>query len=206
MAGAPMLQRLMERLQSADRLDRLAIATSTDTADDEIENLCDGLGLPCFRGSEDDVLDRVWRAAQALEARTLVRLTGDNPLLNGELVDWLVDAFVSADPPAAWAISCEEAGFPNGLTAEVVSMEALEEALASDDPADREHVTWFVRSRPERFRQLRPLAPHRFPRARLTVDTEDDYASVRSLFEGLYEADRNFGMADIAAALSRRSS
>ena len=202
MAGAPLLQRLLERVDEANRLDALAVATSTSIADDAIETLCRTMDLPCFRGSEEDVLNRVWQAARALGAGILVRLTGDNPLVNGELIDWLVAAFTSADPPVAWAMSAEDAGFPIGLTAEAVSMSALAQALDSDDPADREHVTWYVRRQPERFRQLLPAAPYCFPPARLTIDTRDDYNRVRALFERLHAGHPRFGLAAIAAALA----
>ena len=92
--GAPMLQRLIERVKSSKKSDKLIVATSDTKADDVIEILCNRVGTECFRGSESHVLQRFVKTAQASDASVVVRLTGDNPFVHCELVDYAVTEFL----------------------------------------------------------------------------------------------------------------
>src|SRR5690349_790613 len=80
LAGAPMLQRQIERIRRAGAIDTLVVATSNTTQDDEIARLCGHLGVDCYRGSLEDVLDRFYQAASRTMPDHVVRLTGDCPL------------------------------------------------------------------------------------------------------------------------------
>lgn len=198
LAGAPLLQRLIERVKPAGRVDVLAVATS-DAADcDPVAALCAGLGVRCFRGSENDVLARVLAAAEALGADVVVRLTGDNPMVGADLVDFLLDAFLAEKPPPDYANTVDRTGFPVGLAAEAITIDALRRAAESDNPDDREHVTRFVRRQPGAFRCLEVRAPLPLPPIDLTIDTESDYQRVMPLFEKLYERNPQFGFRDLA--------
>ncbi len=84
--GRPMLAHQIERLRRAAALDELIVATSTEVADGAVEELCTALGLPCYRGSHDDVLDRFYRAASSHAAEHVARFTGDCPLADPDIV------------------------------------------------------------------------------------------------------------------------
>lgn len=197
LAGAPLLQRLIERTSASRRLDALAVATSTEKRDDPIGALCRELKAPCFRGSEEDVLGRMLAAAEWLCADIVVRLTADNPLVSRDLIDFVVDAFIETPQRPDYAHTVEDTGFPFGLCVEVVTMEALRDASQSNDPSDREHVTNYVRCRPDRFPSLAVKAPGRFAVGRVTVDTAADYRRVKCLFESLYDRNPSFGFRDV---------
>ncbi|NFV81538.1 cytidylyltransferase domain-containing protein [Magnetospirillum aberrantis] len=185
LAGAPMLQRLLERLRRSRRLDRLVVATSGQPADDAVAALCRELGVECFRGSEDDVLSRFLAVAAMTDARLIVRLTGDNPFVDGGLLDSLVDEFLSSATPLDYANNIDGSGYPYGLSLEIITRAALDSAAASTDPLDREHVTRFVRlGTGYNSTVLRARAA--FAHDRLTVDTPEDYRNARELFERLY--------------------
>ncbi len=123
--GRPMLQVLMERVRPAQIVDHWIIATTQLAADDCIAELSRQLGIECFRGSENDCLDRYYQAALQANAHTVVRLTGDNPLMDGSFVDWSVSQFLNADPPLDYTESSTSKTFPLGLSLEVFSFDAL---------------------------------------------------------------------------------
>lgn len=197
LAGAALLQRLVERVKRSQRLDALVVATTTTPVDDRVADLCAAIDVPCFRGDESDVLQRVYSAARQFGADVLVRLTADNPFVDGALVDYVLDAYLAASPAVPYASNVEGCGFPYGLYVEVVSMEALAATLSSSDPMDREHVTWHMRQRPEKYRSLAVRAPGRFAYRELTIDTAEDYARVGAIFEDHFGRNPDFSFRDL---------
>lgn len=200
LAGAPLLQRLLERVGRSRRLDTLVVATSDRTRDDAVAALCGDMAVACFRGSEDDVLGRVLGAAESVDADIVVRLTADNPMVGADLVDYVLERFLPDVPPLVYAQNADDSGFPYGLFVEAITIGALRAADASRDPMDREHVTYFVRTRPDRFPSLLVTAPGRFGQDSVSVDTPEEYEKVKSLFEDLYARTPDFGFRDMMAA------
>ena len=192
-AGAPMLQRLLERVMRSRQLSSLFVSTGTAAANDPIRELCRSLNVPCRSGEEEDVFARFESIIQETGADIAVRLTGDNPLVDGKLVDAAVDAFLAAGSQARYANTLGETGFPVGLTLEVFSTAALFALGRRDDDKVREHVTWALRQEAEQDGTLisirSPAEPVTSP---VTVDTAEDLARVRPIFETLYAADPAF--------------
>jgi spore coat polysaccharide biosynthesis protein SpsF len=141
------------------------------------------------------------QAARMLNADVIVRLTGDNPMVDGTLIDFVLDGFLSAEPRPDYAANFgqdpNETEFPYGLYAEVATFSALERSRPLTTVYDREHVTWFIRSHPEQFRVLELEAPGQFQHDSLTVDTPEDYERVAQIFENCYLANPNFGFVDL---------
>ena len=92
-AGKPMLRRVVERTMLAKTVDQVVVATTTEPSDDPVIEMCDALGYPCYRGSLYDVLDRYYQAARQYQARNIVRITADCPLIDPEVIDRTVNAF-----------------------------------------------------------------------------------------------------------------
>jgi spore coat polysaccharide biosynthesis protein SpsF len=195
LAGAPMLQRLLERLKPAGSIDRLVVATSTNAENDPIEALCKTLGVNCLRGDEDNVMSRFLAVGEQTGAKTFVRLTGDNPFVDASLIDHLVEAFAAATPRADYVNNIDEDGFPYGLYAEIFSADALDRASKDTSPENREHVTWALRKGD--FRTATVRAPGRFRYRRLTVDTPEDFAFAGQAFEREYRRNPAFGFRDL---------
>ena len=84
LAGKPMLERVMNRVGGARRIDELVVATTTEPGDDRLAEFCGARAWPFFRGSESDVLDRYYHAARKFGAQTVVRITSDCPLIEPE--------------------------------------------------------------------------------------------------------------------------
>lgn len=185
LAGEPMLARDMHRLSRAQTLDEVVVATTIKSTDDAIVALCQKRNWPCFRGSEADVLDRYYRAAQEYQADVVVRVTSDCPLIEPEVVDRVVREFLERQPEIDYASNtAPERTFPRGLDTEVMSFEALARAWREDkNPAWREHVTPYIRRHPELFETYGVINDEDLSYMRWTVDTPEDLALVRRIYE-----------------------
>ena len=200
--GRPMLERQIERLRRCKRIDQLIVATSSHPEDDVLETLCRRLGVPCFRGDLENVLDRFYQAAKPYNPKHVVRLTGDCPLTDPRLIDELIDFYLNAQ--CDYASNCEVPTLPDGLDAEVFSFGALAHAWqAAVLPSHREHVTTFIRSHPERFKIGLYKYHQDLSDLRWTVDEPEDFQFVAKVYEKLYPADAAFGTEDILALLER---
>ena len=177
----PMIEVLLGRLSRSDLIDEIAVATTEDARDDGLARVVRALGYTVFRGSESDVLDRYRGAAQATSADIVVRVTGDCPLVDAALVDAVIDLFTAGD--VDYASNIQPPTFPDGLDIEVFSRAALERAWTeAKAPAEREHVTPFLRESAEvRRANLADTADHSDDR--WTVDEPVDLQVVRHVFE-----------------------
>ena len=182
--GRPMLWYTVTRLRQARTLKHIAVATTDQPSDDPIGEFCDLHGIPLFRGSEDDVLERYYGAAKAFKADAVVRITGDCPLLDPSVVDDVVRRFLDGDVDYVSNI-CPPT-YPDGLDTEVFSLEALQRAHAEAEWAsEREHVTSYIRKHPETFRIQNVTHAKDLSSLRWTVDDDRDMAFVRAVFERL---------------------
>src|SRR4029079_8152418 len=130
---------------------------------------------------ELDVLDRYCTVMHLTDADVVVRITADCPVLDPEISSTVLDRFRAGDVDYAVNV-----GYPDGLDTEVVSREALETAAReSNHPLDREHVTWFVRRHPGRFRLANVSSATNLAHLRLTLDTPTDLASLRAIYQRL---------------------
>lgn len=200
--GKPMLEMLVDRLRHAKSLDGVVVATTIDPSDDAIEETCNRIGVGCYRGSMDDVLDRVLRAAQTFGVKTIVEITGDCPLTDPMMVDEIVDIYRSSG--CDYAGNVRPSTYPVGLAVQVFATHVLEETERStQDPADREHVSLYIYEHPERFslRNVESGLPEKYRSYRLTVDTPEDFALVSAVFEALYPTNPAFGLAEILGYL-----
>ena len=138
--GRTMLSRVVRRAQLARLIDGVVVATTQAEADGAIVEECARLEVECFRGPEDDVLDRYLRAARAASADAIIRVTSDCPLLDPEVIDTVIRSFIGAN--VDYASNTIQRTFPRGLDTEVFSRGALERAAReADEPHQREHVT-----------------------------------------------------------------
>lgn len=183
--GEPLLVRVVRRVGRAMSIDATVVATTTNADDDAIAELGARQGWLVERGSEMDLLDRYLQAARAHDAEIVVRITSDCPLIDPELIDDVVGA-LDAEGSAYASNALEPRTLPRGLDVEAMTMSALEEADREDlDPASREHATPFLYRHPERFRLTRVSSPADLSVHRWTVDTAEDYALVRRIYDAL---------------------
>ena len=200
--GETMLARVVERLRNSRTIDQIVVATSDNSADDAVEAEAINIGVPAFRGSEEDVLDRVVGAAKAHEADIVVEVTGDCPLLDAGLVDKVVGDFLMGG--ADFVSNILPHTTPRGTDVRVFRTGDLAEINEkSTDPADHEHVSLHFWEHPERYvcRNVETNVPDEAATLRLTVDTEEDLEFVRGIYCELYSRNPDFTLADVLQLL-----
>ncbi len=201
-AGKPLLEIQIERLRRIDCVDQLVIATTTLASDDPVVALCDRLGVPTFRGSEDDVLSRYHGAATRFGLDTVVRVTADCPMIDPRISSGVIRHFQQNRDKLDYCSNTLTRSYPRGLDTEVFRFEALaqahREAVAGPE---REHVTLFIYRRPERFRLQNLPSPVDLSHNRWTVDEPADYELVSRMINALYPANPDFGLEDGLALL-----
>ncbi len=192
----PMIEVLLARLARAKRVDQIVVATSTDPRNHAVRDHVQRLGYACFVGSEQDVLDRYLQAARQARADVVVRVTGDCPLIDPEVVDVVIDQFLAK--PLDYVSNVSPATYPDGLDTEVFTREALERAAReSTDPFDHEHVTPYLR-RPGLFRTGAVCHMKDLSSLRWTVDEPADLEVVTQVFQH-FSPDIHFSWQQVVA-------
>ena len=199
--GKTMLARVVRRAQRATLLDRIVVATTVEPSDDVIVAECQRLGVSIFRGDEQDVLDRYYRAAKAYEAEAVVRITSDCPLIDPEVIDSVVCAFLDKKPDCASNALVRT--YPRGLGTSVMTMAALTRTWhEAREPYQRTHVTVYIHQNPGLFRLLAVMGETDYSSYRWTVDTPEDLAFVRAVYAHLGNDD-TFSWRDVLEILAQ---
>ena len=173
-AGRALLDHVIGRLDMLQSEAEAVVATTLEPKDDAVAEHCAGLAVACFRGSENDVLDRYVACARKYAFDHIVRLTADNPFTDIEELDRLIDMHVADGNDYSHSFG----GLPVGVGAEIFTRAALERSACEGlEPHHREHVNEYVQENPQWFRigVLAVSADKQRPDLSLTVDTEDDY-------------------------------
>lgn len=199
--GRTMLARVVRRARRSRLVDEVVVATTIEPGDKAIVDECELLGVPSFRGSEQDVLDRYYRASRAFSADSIVRITSDCPLIDPEVVDKVVQAFLDEGPD--YASNTLVSTYPRGLDVEVFSMDALEKAGAeASKDYQHVHVTPYIYQNPGLFRLLSVTGDEDYSCYRWTVDTKEDLDLVRAIY-GKLGRDDDFSWKDVLKLLEK---
>jgi spore coat polysaccharide biosynthesis protein SpsF len=208
LCGKSVLAHVIDRVRASGVLDEVVVATTDQPADYTIATLAKALGVTAFCGSEADVLSRYYFAASQSHAETIVRVTSDCPLFDGDLLRAMLEAFERQSDGgnrADYLSNTLTRTYPRGLDAEIFTFAALERAHREATQAfEREHVTPFIYNHPELF-SLKNFAGDRdHSRHRWTLDTAEDWQLIEAIYTALYRPDRLFGTDDILALLARQ--
>lgn len=180
LGGETVIARVFSRLSLAKEVDVIILATSANPNNAPLVQQVESLGYPVFRGSEDDVLDRYYQAALSAGAEVVVRITGDCPLIDPDIIDSVVRAFRAG--VVDYASNIDPPTYPDGLDVEVFSFAALEKAWRECTASyGREHVTPYIRE-PGRFQRLNVASEIDYSHQRWTVDEFSDLEVVRQIF------------------------
>lgn len=207
-AGVPALSRLLRRLRQCETLDGIVLATSTAAGDDALEQWARDEGVACFRGSEDDVLERVVHAHKSVNSDIVVEVTGDCTLLDPGLIDMAVATFHANECDVVTNVRVP--GYPLGADFQVFPFPLLAEVERTvADAAAREHVSLYFYENPARYRIIHMVPPPRWrrPELRFALDYNEDLAFIRAVYERLeprYGDD--FGLEEIMQLLQSEPS
>lgn len=201
--GRPALEVLVERVRRSRYIDNIVVATTTNVADEPIVELCRKLGVLCWRGSEDDVLQRVLDAGMASQADMLCELMGDSPFIDPLLIDQTITAHLSGTHDYTSNFFPVNT-FPLGFAVQVFPVAVLQRvAQLTHDPVDRAHVSCFIYHNPRLFRLNGVQAnPEVFaPDIRVALDTASDYELMTAVFNALYPDNPVFQAKHVVALL-----
>lgn len=179
--GKPLLWHSVNRLHAAKNIDEVIIATTVNNKDDQIEKWCKENDVKCYRGSEDDVLNRYYSASKAFPSDVVVRITSDDPFKEPTVIDQVIAKLLTGDydlvtnnfPPS----------FPEGFDCEAFTFKALEEAeTTTKDSYEREHVTQYFYHNPDKFRIGNVKNEENLSHFRWTIDKDEDIEMVRAVY------------------------
>jgi glutamate-1-semialdehyde 2,1-aminomutase len=179
--GIPMIELLLTRLARAKEVVQIIVATSVDERNMPLVEHVRKLGYTCEQGSENDVLDRYVQAARKHQADVVVRITGDCPLVDPDLVDELIRLFKNTD--VDYLCNNYPPTYPDGLDIEICTFKALEQAWQkTNEPFDREHVTPYLR-KPGKFDIDTKQNNEDLSALRWTVDEPADFTVIEKVFQ-----------------------
>lgn len=172
--GKPMLGHLCDRLSRCAGIDDFIVATSDLSIDDEIDAYISSRGINCYRGDLNDVAARIIGAAELMAADALVRVSGDSPLLDPEIISTAVVAFRKRNLDLVTNV--QQRTFPRGQSVEVVALSALRSAwLSGMSPEECEHVTTYFYKHPDLYSILNLTHEPACGDIQLSIDTLEDF-------------------------------
>jgi spore coat polysaccharide biosynthesis protein SpsF len=185
-------------MERANRSMPFALLTTTLPEDDILESICTDNNWECFRSNaanHADVLSAFCEATTG--ADIIVRLTGDNPLIDPVIIDLCVNEFTFYGGRVDYLSNVERQTFPIGLSVEIFTRDALLSAN-DNDTEYREHVTLSIRRNPDKYRIINVANDIDYSGKRWTVDTQEDYEYVSRIYN--YFGNNKFGWRDIINA------
>lgn len=204
-AGRPAIGHVLNRVGQARCVDDIWLACSDASADDPLAVYAQSLGVSVLRGDENDVLSRFVAVAEKTDADVVVRITGDCPMADPDIIDKAVMAFLSEN--VDFVSNTLTRSYPDGLDVEVFSRAALDRTnREAHDSFLRAHVTPYIHGRLKdrlpwgEFSQAQFVNDADFSHLRWTLDESDDLAFFQEMLARLPEG---YGWMDAVAELTR---
>lgn len=201
--GMPAIKRIVLRASVSENLNKIIIATSDSDNDDVLADYCVKEGFNVFRGSLNNVLQRFYLCATEERADIIVRLTGDNTLIDATVIDAAIDFFKKNEMDYIYY----REGLPLGMAVEIFSYQALKKTYEmAQDRECIEHVTLFMYKNPELFKTFKVgmIGENDYSCLRWTMDTEEDYLLIKSIYK--YMSKDLFGYEEVLEAYQKNSS
>ena len=200
--GKPMLWHIVNRVEKSRYVNTVIIATTMDKKDDAIEGFADEYHLGIYRGSENDIVDRYYNAARKYHADVIVRIWGDCPLIDPEIIDKVIEQFLSNN--ADYANNSKPHTFPFGMNVEIYSFNTLERIWKeTKDPFFREYPFEYIYANQNSFKAVYVKNDVDLSDLHWTVDYIEDFDLVTKIFENLYSTERVFNMNDILNVMNK---
>lgn len=198
--GKPMLWHLATRVQKAEYVDDVVIATTTHKDDDSLEKFAVHSNLGIYRGSENDLVDRFYNAAKKYDADVVVRVWGDCPLIDPNLIDKVLLGFINGSYD--YANNFNPRTYPQGMDFEIYSFKSLQRIWnETDDKFYREYPFEYIYANSDSFKTLYDKNNIDLSDIHLTVDYIADFELVTAIFKSLQSNTRTFQLGEILELL-----
>ena len=198
----PILSFLVNRLKTLTNIDEIVLATTTNLTDDILEDFAKENLIHCYRGSENNVLDRIINAGIQTKADIIVEITGDCPIIDPSIVDQTLKLFINNN--VDYVSNNHIRSYPDGMDVQFYKLQTLiNSSKLTNNKLDQEHVTLFIRNHPELFSKINLIAPIDlyWPELALTLDEESDFLLLKNIIE--YFNGSNFSCYDTIKFLKK---
>lgn len=189
--GYPICEWVFRRVKKAEKIDQVIFAIPRTKSNDVLARYLQSIGATVFRGSETNLVERYFQAAEQVFANQIVRVCGDNPLICASEIDRLVGFFENESCDYAYNHIPFKNQYPDGLGAEICSMQLIGELHErATTSSHREHLFNYVwqNSTDYTIKTFDPPDEFGFPELKLDLDTMDDY---QALLEKPYQINMN---------------
>jgi spore coat polysaccharide biosynthesis protein SpsF (cytidylyltransferase family) len=194
-AGEPMLMRVIKRLSASRMIDRICVATTENSIDDKLVDFLKEKKIPYCRGSETDIVQRLYAAASELKADVIVRVWGDCPLIDADVIDTMIGRY--REERVDFVTNSKPPSYPFGFNAEIYSFEALEQIFMNAHSSFyREFPVEYIQDS-DKIRMLNVAYPRNFSHIYLTVDYAEDIEPIAKMIQHFSEKHSLFGVDDI---------
>jgi spore coat polysaccharide biosynthesis protein SpsF len=197
--GKPLLLRMVERVQQSKLAGTIVVAITTKHNDDIIEEICKGANLLCYRGNENDLLDRHYQAGRLYDADAVVKIPSDCPLIDPKVIDKVLQYYL--DNKFDFVSNLHPATYPDGNDVEVMSSQTIEKAWQNATRTlEREHTTPYIWENPGLFKIANVAWESGLDYSmsdRWTIDYPEDFTFIKTVYEHLYPLNAAFDLQDI---------
>jgi len=187
LGGKPIIQRCYEQCMKATVAEIVVVAIPTGSEDDPLHEFCEQNNIPVFRGHPTNLARRYFDCARQLGISTIIRVTGDNPLIDPRVIDKVYIAHVKQGGDYTstrhWDGEKLLGLYPKGLSVDVFGIESLAEMVRANlSKKEREHIVFFFCNNEERFKRVEVSPEHRIDYS-FTVDTLEDFKRISKLVD-----------------------
>jgi spore coat polysaccharide biosynthesis protein SpsF len=203
--GKPMLWHLINRVKEAKLVDKVVIATTTNEEDKLLIHFAKENGIDYYAGSENEIVDRLYMAAKKFGAEAIVRITGDCPLIDPQIIDKEVEYYLKNKDRIDYISNVHPPTYPDGLDTEVYPLKTLEMMWKEiKDHFLKEWIYTYIIENPDKFKIANIENEEDISWMRWTVDYNEDLDFVREVYKSLYKPDKVFYMRDILGLLRNK--
>lgn len=200
LCGKPVIERVFERIKPSHFINEIWLAITINPEDDVLVDWAKKNKIKFFRGSSDDVLDRFYQAAAPIQADAIVRITGDCPLHDFQVIDKVIAEYVQGGYD--YVSNSHPPTYPDGLDVEVFSFQALKKAWSEAElKSEREHVTPYIWKHPDIFKIKNVVNVVDLSDQRWTLDTKEDWEFLKIIFQEIKIRKEYGHLSDVVAIL-----
>ena len=200
--GKTLLELFVNRIRSSSLIEKIIIATTSNADDNVIEELAQEIGVDCFRGNENDLLDRYYCCAKQFNVDPILRITPDDPFVDYQIIEKGVKIY--RNTTVNFVTNHFEPTYPEGLDIEIYSFETLEKCWKRAKLAsEREHVFLYIQNHPEEFKIVNFGQERNYSHLRWTIDYQCDFEMTKAIYRHLYVQNHVFLQDDILKLLRK---
>jgi len=198
LGGKTVLERIVQRIQYCRELDGVMVCTSDESKDTPLQDIARKIDVPCYRGSEKNLIQRFLGSIDMVGAGAIVRITGDCPLVDFQLIDRMVKIFKDKTNDLDAVTNIFPPTFPDGLDIEIFKKNTflrLDKDIV--DPLHREWFTMYLYQHQDAYRIINIKSEINYSSMRWTLDYPEDLNFIRNIYSHFKEKDENFTMDQI---------